>query len=156
MDPLSPPVVLSTSQCSHQCHSLTVFSSVTAVGATGGVPETSASFSSGGFSNIFAQPSYQSSAVAGYLNSIGSEYSGLFNRAGRAYPDISAQGVNVEIVLNVEGELVYGTSCSSPIFASVIALLNDRLISANKSPLGFLNPFIYSTGASALNDITTG
>ena len=24
------------------------------------------------------------------------------------------------------------------------------------SPLGFLNPFLYSTGASALNDITSG
>jgi len=35
-------------------------------------------------------------------------------------------------------------------------LLNDRLIAAGKSPLGFLNPFLYSTGASALNDITTG
>jgi len=35
-------------------------------------------------------------------------------------------------------------------------LLNDRLIGAGKSVLGFLNPFLYSTGASALNDITTG
>ncbi len=49
-----------------------------------------------------------------------------------------------------------GTSCSSPIFTSVIALLNDELAQAGKPPLGFLNPFLYSTGASALNDITTG
>ena len=34
--------------------------------------------------------------------------------------------------------------------------LNDRLIAAGKSPLGFLNPFLYSTGKSALNDITSG
>jgi subtilase family serine protease len=51
---------------------------------------------------------------------------------------------------------VYGTSCSTPVFASVISLLNDRLIGAGKPVLGFLNPFLYSTGASALHDITTG
>ena len=51
---------------------------------------------------------------------------------------------------------VDGTSCSSPTFASVIALLNDRLIAAGKPPLGFLNPFLYSTGASAFNDVTSG
>lgn len=46
--------------------------------------------------------------------------------------------------------------CSTPIFASVIALLNDERIAAGKSPLGFLNPLLYSTGASALHDITAG
>lgn len=51
---------------------------------------------------------------------------------------------------------MYCLGCSSPIFASVIALLNDELVAAGKSPLGFLNPFLYSTGASALADITTG
>lgn len=65
-------------------------------------------------------------------------------------------GVDVEIVVNGTPGTVDGTSCSSPIFASVIALLNDRLIAAGKPTLGFLNPFLYSTGASALNDVTTG
>lgn len=130
---------------------------MTSVGATTGInPETAADFSSGGFSNIFAQPSYQSAAVSAYLTKLGSTNSGKFNRAGRAFPDISAQGENVEIVDGGETGTVAGTSCSSPIFASVISLLNDRLIAAGKSPLGFLNPFLYSTGASALNDVTTG
>jgi len=36
-------------------------------------------------------------------------------------------------------------------------LLNDELIAAGKSPLGFLNPFLYSAaGTAALTDITTG
>lgn len=41
-----------------------------------------------------------------------------------------------------QGDLgnVFGTSCSSPIFASVIALINDRLIAAGRPVLGFLNP----------------
>ena len=116
--------------------------SLTSVGATTGITETAADFSSGGFSNIFAQPSYQSADVAAYLAKIGNTNAGKFTRTGRAFPDISAQGENVEIVVGGQAGLVAGTSCSSPIFASVISLLNDRLIAAGKSPLGFLNPFL--------------
>ena len=126
------------------------------MGATTGITETAASYSSGGFSNIFARPSYQSSVVSSYLTKLGSTNSGKFNTSGRAFPDVSAQGENVEIVVSGSFGTVAGTSCSSPIFASVIALLNDQLAAAGKSPLGFLNPFLYSTGASALNDVTTG
>ncbi|THH10648.1 hypothetical protein EW146_g8306 [Bondarzewia mesenterica] len=129
---------------------------LTSVGATTSVPETAASFSSGGFSNIFTTPSYQSAAVSAYLTRLGNTNSGKFNRAGRGFPDIAAMGDNVEIVNAGNFGLVAGTSCSSPIFASVISLLNDELIAAGKAPLGFLNPFLYSTGASALNVITTG
>lgn len=129
---------------------------MTSVGATTGITETAASFSSGGFSAIFSQPSYQASAVSTYLSALGNTNSGRFTRTGRAFPDISAQGENVEITLSGQFGLVDGTSCSSPIFASVIALLNDELAAAGRPPLGFLNPFLYSTGASALNDVTTG
>ncbi|KAI0029779.1 family S53 protease [Vararia minispora EC-137] len=129
---------------------------MTSVGATTGWPETGASFSSGGFSNVFPRPSYQDAAVSSFLTKLGSTYSGRYNASGRAFPDVSAIGDNVEIVWEGSGGLVAGTSCSSPIFASVIALLNDELESAGKSRLGFLNPFLYSTGASALNDITSG
>ena len=101
-----------------------------------------AGFSSGGFSNIFAQPSYQSADVSAYLAKLGNTNAGKFTPTGRAFPDISAQGENVEIVVGGQAGLVAGTSCSSPIFASVISLLNDRLIAAGKSPLGFLNPFL--------------
>lgn len=72
------------------------------------------------------------------------------------YANLCFTGVNVVIIKDKKIEPVDGTSCSSPIFASVVALLNDQLISAGKSPLGFLNPFLYSTGADALNDITSG
>ncbi|KAI0309811.1 family S53 protease-like protein [Amylostereum chailletii] len=130
---------------------------MTSVGATNPTqPETASDFSSGGFSNTFAQPSYQAAAVSSYLSRLGTTNSGKFNAAGRAFPDIAAVGNDVEIVVEDEGGLVAGTSCSSPIFASVIALLNDELVAAGKSPLGFLNPFLYSTGAAALNDITSG
>lgn len=115
---------------------------MTSVGATSGWPETSASFSSGGFSNVFARPSYQEAAVQSFLSGLGSTYSGKYNASGRAFPDVAAIGDNVEIVYQGSTGLVGGTSCSSPIFASIIALLNDELESAGKSRLGFLNPFL--------------
>jgi tripeptidyl-peptidase I len=101
-------------------------------------------------------PLDQASAVAAYKSAIGSTYSGKYNTTGRGFPDVAAQGESVEIVSGGSTGAVAGTSCSSPIFASVIALLNDQLIAAGKSPLGFLNPWLYSTAASALNDITSG
>ncbi|THH09096.1 hypothetical protein EW145_g2249 [Phellinidium pouzarii] len=130
---------------------------LTSVGATTGVSETAAGLSAGGFSNYFKTPKYQSSAVGSYLDALGSTNSGMFNTNGRGFPDVAAQGQNVMIAYEGEGTPVDGTSCASPIFASVIALLNDRLIAAGKSPLGFLNPFLYSSeGTAALNDITSG
>ena len=129
---------------------------MTSVGATTGVPETSASFSSGGFSNFFGTADYQASAVSAYLSKLGNTNSGKFNRSGRAFPDVAAIGDNVEIVFQQEAGLVAGTSCSSPIFASIISLINDRLIAAGKPVLGFLNPFLYGPAASTFTDITTG
>ncbi len=130
---------------------------MTSVGGTTGITETAATFSSGGFSNFFAQPSYQTAAVEAYLTALGKTNAGKFNTSGRAFPDVSAQAENVEIIVGGETGTVAGTSCASPIFASVISLLNDRLIAAGQPALGFLNPFLYSAaGSAALNDITTG
>jgi len=131
--------------------------SITSVGATQNVnPETSAPYSSGGFSNYFDTPSYQTAAKKAYLAKLGRDHAGRFNATGRGYPDVAAVGTNFEVVWKGSVTSAYGTSCSTPVFASVISLLNDRLIGAGKPVLGFLNPFLYSTGASALKDITTG
>lgn len=100
-------------------------------------------------------PFPESSAVQGYLKTLGKEYSGKYNASGRAYPDVAAQGVSVEIILGGSGTPVDGTSCSSPIFASVIGLLNDELLTAGKPVLGFLNPWLYAN-PGAFNDITSG
>ncbi|ETW78234.1 serine protease S53 [Heterobasidion irregulare TC 32-1] len=129
---------------------------VTSVGGTQGVsPEIAASLSSGGFSNYFARPSYQANAVSSYLKGLGNTNAGLFNKTSRAFPDIAAPAENVVIALSGQFGLVAGTSCASPIFASVIALINDQLITAGKKPLGFLNPFIYKN-PGAFHDITSG
>ncbi|KAI0271753.1 subtilisin-like protein [Russula aff. rugulosa BPL654] len=129
---------------------------VTTVGGTTQVsPEVAVNFSGGGFSNYFPRPSYQDTAVLSYLNVIGSQYSGLFNTNGRAYPDISAQAMNFQVVLAGKVVNVGGTSAACPTAASVISLLNDFLISRGNSPLGFLNPLIYFS-AAGFNDITSG
>ncbi|KAI0058592.1 family S53 protease [Artomyces pyxidatus] len=130
---------------------------VTSVGATVDVnPEVAAYFSAGGFSNYFPRPWYQDSAVSGYLSQLGHTYKGRYNSSGRGYPDVSALGENLKLVYTGMNVHAAGTSCASPIFASVISLLNDRLIAAGKPVLGFLNPFLYSSGASSLKDITSG
>ncbi|KAJ7580208.1 subtilisin-like protein [Mycena floridula] len=127
----------------------------TLVGATEFIPERGAELSAGGFSNYFAQQSWQADAVNAYLTKLGSTNAGKFNRTGRAYPDVAAIGQRVEIVVSGSKGLVAGTSCSSPIFASVIGLINDRLVTASKPVLGFLNPWLYAN-PQMFNDITTG
>ncbi|KAI0752884.1 peptidase S8/S53 domain-containing protein [Daedaleopsis nitida] len=109
---------------------------LTSVGGTEGIPEDA--------------------AVQGYLTQLGSTNAGLFNTSGRGFPDVSAQSVN--FITRIAGvfELVLGTSASTPTFASVVALLNDQRLNAGLPPLGFINPLLYSEGASALNDITVG
>ncbi|KAJ7063829.1 family S53 protease-like protein [Mycena amicta] len=126
-------------------------------GSTGLPPQTAASLSGGGFSNHFSTPDYQLGDVTAYLESIGDQYAGLYNASGRGLPDIAAQAESVEIAWMNSFWLVDGTSCASPIFASIIALINDQLIAAGKPVLGFLNPFLYSpAGRAAFTDITTG
>ncbi|KAF8158780.1 family S53 protease-like protein [Mycena galopus ATCC 62051] len=130
---------------------------VTSVGATQGfAPEKAVNFTGGGFSNVFPTAFYQKAAVSGFLKTIPTDFAGTFNQTGRGYPDVSTQGWNFDIVNGGNGTLVGGTSCSSPTFAAIIALINDRLVAAHKPVLGFLNPFIYSKASSAFTDITSG
>ncbi|KAJ3895532.1 peptidase S8/S53 domain-containing protein [Lentinula edodes] len=129
---------------------------VTAVGSVTGIsPEVASNFSGGGFSDYFSRPSYQDAVVSSYFSSIGSANEGLYNTSGRAVPDIAAQGENIPIITNGRQVLELGTSASSPIFASVISLVNDRLVAEGKPVLGFLNPFIYSN-PQAFFDIVDG
>ncbi|KAI5115218.1 hypothetical protein M0805_000107 [Coniferiporia weirii] len=53
--------------------------------------------------------------------------------------------------------VAFSTGQSTLIFASVIVLLNDYLVAAGKSPLGFLSSFLYSSaGPAALNEVASG
>lgn len=122
-------------------------------------------FSSGGFSNRWARPDYQRAAVETYLSDArdvlvpyvahGRLPADLFNRSGRAFPDVAAAGEDFAIIYDREAVYVSGTSCSAPTFAGVVALLNDARLSAGKPKLGFLNPLIYKYRA-AFDDVLLG
>lgn len=130
---------------------------VTTVGGTTRInPEVAVNFSGGGFSRYFPTPSYQSAAVSTFVTKLGTEYAGLYNKTGRAYPDVAAQGSGFQVVIGGVTQSVGGTSASSPTFGAVIALLNDYRLANGKPSLGFLNPLLYSTAASGLNDIVSG
>jgi tripeptidyl-peptidase-1 len=129
---------------------------VTSVGGTTGVnPEKAVSFSSGGFSDLYAAPAYQKTAVSAYLEKLGSQWEGLYNTKGRGFPDVAAAGTNYRVVDKGALISVGGTSASAPTFASVVGLLNNARLSAGKPALGFLNPWLYKS-ASGFTDITQG
>jgi tripeptidyl-peptidase I len=114
-------------------------------------------YGGGGFSETWPQPIWQREAVDAYVASLNGEYDGLYNKKGRAYPDLSAQSLDFVISINGSFGRVSGTSASTPLTAGIIALLNDQRLAAGKSKLGFLAPALYlGAGAKGLNDITEG
>lgn len=132
---------------------------VTSVGGTQYfAPEQAVTFSSGGFSRLYPTPGYQAAAVAGYLPQSDPAFRKYYNARGRGFPDVAAQSVN--FVVEDKGVLkrYEGTSCASPTFAGVVALLNSARIASGIPPLGFLNPWLYSVGVQGggLTDITKG
>jgi len=113
--------------------------------------------SGGGFSNFFPMPQYQKAAVAQYL-STGQDLPNpsFYNGTGRAYPDVSALSSAFTIVIYaIPMPGVSGTSCASPTFAGVVALVNDARLNNKKSKLGFLNPWLYQN-PQMLFDVTVG
>jgi tripeptidyl-peptidase-1 len=110
--------------------------------------------SGGGFSNIYPIPSYQSNAVNTYLTQHTPPYKaysgnnnqnigaggGIYNNAGRAYPDVSAVGDNIVIFNMGLPTLIGGTSAAAPVFASILTRINEERIAAGKSTVGFVNP----------------
>ena len=125
--------------------------------------------SGGGFSNIYPIPDYQASAVAGYFATDDPPYpyyeatndtgigagGGIYNRAGRGYPDFSAVGDNVVIYNEGEAVLIGGTSASTPVFASILNRVNEERLAVGKSTVGFVNPTLYAH-PEVFHDITVG
>ncbi|RMZ69891.1 tripeptidyl-peptidase 1 [Pyrenophora seminiperda CCB06] len=130
---------------------------VTSVGGTVGVaPERGVSFSSGGFSDLWPRPAYQDKAVGDYLKILGNRWEGLYNPNGRGFPDVAAQGQGFQVVDSGRVSSVAGTSASAPVFAAVVAMLNNARMAAGMPALGFMNPWIYEQGFKGMNDIVNG
>ncbi|KAK4497871.1 hypothetical protein PRZ48_010526 [Zasmidium cellare] len=129
---------------------------VTSVGATAGFGGT-ASFSSGGLSNYFARPSWQMQNVTEYIKELNGKHKGLYNASGRGIPDVSLLG---DDYLSLTGGLPSthdGTSASTPVFAAMVALINDIRLRNKKPALGLLNPLLYAAKAkSVFRDVQDG
>ncbi|KAL9113211.1 MAG: hypothetical protein Q9227_002546 [Pyrenula ochraceoflavens] len=120
-----------------------VFDPESAANDPAGMPYSTAYSTGGGFSNIHSIPDYQTAAVAKQ------------NRSGRGYPDVSANGDNIAVYVRGRSSRSGGTSASTPIFASVINLINEERLAAGKTPVGFINPTLYEH-PEVLNDIVNG
>jgi kumamolisin len=95
----------------------------------------------GGYSNVFARPEWQSAVVT-------QNFRGVPDVAGDADPD---SGYNIR----VDGQqmVVGGTSAVAPLWAGLVAVLNQQL----NTRLGFINPQLYAMNQSAgFHDITQG
>lgn len=101
-------------------------------------------------------PKKQDGAIKGYLQKLGDQWKGLYNPEGRGFPDVAAQGQGFRVINKGRSISVGGTSASAPVFASIIALLNNARFASGKPALGFLNPWIYEVGYEGLNDIVDG
>ncbi|KAI0442323.1 subtilisin-like protein [Xylaria telfairii] len=129
--------------------------------------------SGGGFSNIFPLPLYQALQVSTYVDTVGktlpfksySQFprngdfshvkSGVYNRLGRAYPDVAAVGDRQIVLGGGDWYLVGGTSLSAPVWGAVLTLINEERLKAGKPTLGFLNPILYAH-PEVFNDVTQG
>jgi kumamolisin len=101
----------------------------------------------GGVSNVFALPDYQSSA--------GVPKNPETNFVGRGVPDVAGDAdpsTGYEVRVDGQNQVVGGTSAVAPLWAALIALLNQKL---GKS-VGFVNPALYSMTKSAFHDISSG
>jgi len=118
------------------------------------------STSGGGFSNIFAAPTWQVSAAQKYLVGQG-DYARnmsafkLFDKKGRGVPDVAAAASGFAAVVNGKWTTIYGTSASAPVFASILALVNEARLKRGKSAVGFVNPVLYAN-PKVMRDVVTG
>ena len=102
--------------------------------------------SGGGVSSFFALPIYQSNAGVPAAPTA---------QGGRGVPDVAgdaapATGYNVSV--DGQSEMIGGTSAVAPLWAGLIALLNQR----RGSNLGFLHSTLYVNAEVGFRDITQG
>jgi kumamolisin len=102
----------------------------------------------GGVSQVFALPTWQAGANVPPVPAGGTT-------GGRGVPEVAgdaepASGYN--ILVDGQSAIVGGTSAVAPLWAGLVALINQQ---RGGNPVGFLNPLIYTMSAG-FNDITQG
>lgn len=104
----------------------------------------------GGVSDFFGVPTYQAGAgVPPSANPGG--------RRGRGVPDVAGDAdpaTGYQVRVDGQNTVYGGTSAVAPLWAALIALMNQHL----QHPVGFLNPLLYDPAArkNSFRDITVG
>jgi kumamolisin len=104
----------------------------------------------GGVSEFFEPPPYQQGA--GVPPSVNPEH-----KVGRGVPDVAGDadpGTGYKVRVHGRNAVAGGTSAVAPLYAGLIALMNQQM----GSPAGFLNPVLYSDPVSreGFRDIVSG
>lgn len=103
----------------------------------------------GGVSTLFPLPSWQTGIKPPAKPAIHVTGRGVPDVAGLADPEA---GFDMIDVTGKQLETIGGTSASTPLWASLIAPIDEAL----GADVGFFNPLLYSKGGKTLNDITQG
>lgn len=109
--------------------------------------------SSGGVSDIYTIPSWQQG-----INMSGNMGSSTM----RNFPDVAMVGDDIFVVADNGSYGTFGgTSCAAPLWAAFTALVNEKAAAASQSPVGFINPTIYSIALQSgysvdFHDVTIG
>jgi len=131
----------------------------------------------GGVSTVFPLPSWQANAgvpaattgttttTTTKKHKISEDQSGghavaaaatpVASSGGRGVPDVAGDAspeTGYQILVDGESEVVGGTSAVAPLWAGLIAILNQQL----GTNVGFLNPQLYPLGEAPFFDITSG
>ncbi|MFC4454079.1 S53 family peptidase [Deinococcus sonorensis] len=104
----------------------------------------------GGVSDTFDLPDYQRAAGVPVSANPG-------QRVGRGVPDVSGVAdpqTGYQVRVDGLDTVIGGTSAVSPLWAGLVARLNQARQQSGKGTLGFLNPRLYPLGA--IRDITDG
>jgi kumamolisin len=112
--------------------------------------DPTSSATGGGVSDVFDLPSWQAGAgVPASANPGGRVGRGVPDVAGNASP-ATGYRVRVDFMTYTIG----GTSAVAPLWAGLVALLNQKLA----QPVGWLNPLLYGplAGSGVMRDITSG
>ena len=109
--------------------------------------------SSGGISSYYSIPSWQANV---------SMASNGGSTTHRNLPDVALTADNIYVAYgNGSGGALGGTSCATPLWAALTALMNEQTFEGGRAPVGFINPAIYAIGESgayggSFHDVTTG